>query len=321
MLKYVLGNKKLLAIFFFARHLHYSIIVCSIPMDGITGSRPEIVLWSVPMGLLRVHQSEPRGLRLFRFRNLLPRVPPQQSRITGRLEGPSTVSWVAFSTCTILDDNSIFIYTLPIIRYFQRLTATTAVSTKCAARSAMKLAPVPLPSRSEQQQICASKDATVPTIQPSIRINASGVRNVRVRCARRLTNRESKCQMIATLGQFCKRFIPSLSPTKETHDFSVNEWLLAGDVTKPPSFVSLTVFQHLRCWPVAVHRRPLRLPLRSARRSPLHDVRWPPLRLHGQMLLLPNERWQLQHRSWKRTLLRCHISGKPLFAAAAFVLY
>ena len=77
------------------------------------------------------------------------------------------------------------------------------MSTRCAVQSAMKLALVPLPSRSEQQQICASKDATVPTIQPSIRINASGVRNVRVRCARRLTNRESKCQMIATLGQFC----------------------------------------------------------------------------------------------------------------------
>ena len=75
-------------------------------------------------------------------------------------------------------------YTFCQLFGFQRSTATTVVSTRCAVQSAMKLALVPLPSRSEQQQICASKDATVPTIQPSIRINASGVRNVRVRCAR-----------------------------------------------------------------------------------------------------------------------------------------
>ena len=61
-----------------------------------------------------MHLSEPRGL--FRFRNHLPRVPLQQSRITERLEGPSLVSGVAFSTCAILDDYSILIYFLPTIR-------------------------------------------------------------------------------------------------------------------------------------------------------------------------------------------------------------
>lgn len=82
----------------------------------------------------------------------------------------------------------------------------------------------------------------------------------------------------------------------------------------------LTVFQHLRGWRVAVHWCSLWVPLCSPGRSSLHHLRWPSLRLHGQVLLLSNERWQLQRRGRKRTLLRSHISGRLIsdFALTTF---
>lgn len=52
----------------------------------MAGSGPQIVLRGMSMGLLSVCQYESRGLRLFRFGNLLPRMPATQHRVAGRLE-------------------------------------------------------------------------------------------------------------------------------------------------------------------------------------------------------------------------------------------
>ncbi len=99
--------------------------------------------------------------------------------------------------------------------HLQPLIVRTAVSTKCAVRSAMKHAPVPLRPSPSDRQICVSKDVTAPKTLLYTRTNASHVQNAHARCARRRTNRVNKCPMIATLGQFSQN-LPSLSYTADT---------------------------------------------------------------------------------------------------------